>query len=118
MFSLRAHAIICAALFGALIGIALAGNALQAAGVIHDLGRFKLPFLILIFGLFLAAGFSAVPVMVKLFAAPALPSMVTVWPAQMVTLSAAPGATAAATPLHATVDQVAAVVQVLLAREK
>ena len=66
MFSLRAHAIICASLFGALIGIALAGNALQAAGVIHDLGRFKLPFLILIFGLFLAAGFSAVPVMVKL----------------------------------------------------
>lgn len=66
MLSLKAHAIICAPLFAALIGIAMLGNALQAAGVIHDLGRFRLPVLILIFGLFLAAGFSAIPVMVKL----------------------------------------------------
>jgi len=66
MLSLRAHVIICASLFGALIGIALLGNALQAAGVIRDLGAYKLPFLILIFVLFVAAGFSAIPVMVKL----------------------------------------------------
>ena len=66
MLSLRAHAIICASCFGALIGIALAGNALQAAGIIRDIGAFKLPFLILMFTLFVAAGFSAIPVMVKL----------------------------------------------------
>ena len=66
MLSLRAHAIICASLFGALIGVALLGNALQAAGVIHDLGRFRTPFLVAIFALFIAAGLSAVPVMVKL----------------------------------------------------
>jgi hypothetical protein len=66
MLSLRAHAIICASLFAALIGIALLGNALQAAGILHDLGPFKIPFLIFIFVLFIAAGFSAIPVMVKL----------------------------------------------------
>jgi hypothetical protein len=66
MLSLRAHAIICASLFGALIGIAVLGNVLQSAGIVRDLGPFKLPFLIVIFGLFIAAGFSAIPVMVKL----------------------------------------------------
>jgi hypothetical protein len=66
MLSLRAHAIICASLFAALIGIALLGNALQASGTIRDLGAFKLPFLVLIFVLFVAFGFSAIPVTVKL----------------------------------------------------
>jgi len=66
MLSLRAHAIICASLFAALIGIALLGNALQASGTIRDLGAYKLPFLILLFVLFVAFGFSAIPVMVKL----------------------------------------------------
>lgn len=66
MLSLQTHVIICASLFAAIIAIAMGGNALQAAGVIHDLGVFRLPFMILIFGLFLAFGFSAIPVMVKL----------------------------------------------------
>jgi len=66
MFSLKTHVIICASLITAIIAIAVGGNALQAAGVVHDLGSFKLPFLILIFVLFLAFGFSAIPVMVKL----------------------------------------------------
>ena len=66
MSSLKTHVIICASLIAAIIAIAVGGNALQAAGVVHDLGSFKLPFLILIFVLFLAFGFSAIPVMVKL----------------------------------------------------
>jgi len=66
MLSLRAHAIICASLFAVLIGIALLGNALQASGIIRGLGPFKTPFLIFIFVLFIATGFSAIPVMVKL----------------------------------------------------
>lgn len=66
MFSLQTHAIICAALLATIVAIAMGGNALQAAGVIHDLGAFKLPFMILIFALFLAFGFSAIPVMVKI----------------------------------------------------
>jgi len=65
MFSLQTHTIICASLFAAILVIAIGGNALQAYGVIHDLGAFKLPFMVLIFALFLAFGFSAVPVMVK-----------------------------------------------------
>jgi len=66
MLSLRAHAIICASLFVALFGLAIAGNVLQAAGVIHTLGIYQLPVQILFFSLFLAFGFSAIPVMVKL----------------------------------------------------
>ena len=66
MLSLQTHVIICASLFAAIIAIAMGGNALQAAGVIHDPGAFRFPFMILIFGLFLAFGFSAIPVMVKL----------------------------------------------------
>jgi hypothetical protein len=49
-----------------MIGIAILGNVLAAAGIIHDLGAWKLPMLILIFGLFLASGFAAIPVMVML----------------------------------------------------
>ncbi|HLY04136.1 MAG TPA: hypothetical protein VKR31_00155 [Rhizomicrobium sp.] len=66
MFSLRTHVIICASLFAAILVIAIGGNALQAAGVIRNLGSLQLPFLILIFGLFIAFGFSAIPVMVQL----------------------------------------------------
>ncbi len=67
MFSLRTHAIICAALFAALFGIAILGNVLAAAGVIHPpSGAGRTLAVSLFFGLFLAAGLSAVPVMVKL----------------------------------------------------
>jgi hypothetical protein len=66
MFSLRTHVIISASLFGVMIAIAVIGNILQATGVIHDIGAAKTPMMILIFGLFLAFGFSFVPIMVKL----------------------------------------------------
>ncbi len=64
MFSLRTHAIICAALFGAILVLAIAGNALIASGMIAQPTHPSLPAMILFFGLFLAFGFSAVPVMV------------------------------------------------------
>jgi hypothetical protein len=65
VFSLRTHALICGGLFAALIGSAIAGNALQAAGVIPPAGAG--PVVIVVFmALFVAFGFSCVPVMVKL----------------------------------------------------
>jgi hypothetical protein len=66
MLSFRTHLTICLSLFGAMIGIAILGNILQAAGIIHDIGAWKLPMMILFFGLFLASGFAAIPVMVML----------------------------------------------------
>ncbi len=64
MFSLRTHLIICASLFAALILMAIGGNALLAAGVIAQPSRPNLAVLAVFFGLFLAFGFSFVPVMV------------------------------------------------------
>ena len=64
MLSLRAHTFICLGLPAALIAVAASGNALAASGLIKDPAAIRLPGLILIFGLFLAFGFSAVPVMV------------------------------------------------------
>ena len=66
MYSLRTHIIFCASLFGAMIGIAIAGNILQAVGVFHDIGPFKIPMMVLLFGLFTAFGFSAIPIVVML----------------------------------------------------
>jgi hypothetical protein len=65
MLSLRAHAIICACLFAALIGLAILGNVLQAAGMKPLEGRASIVALSLFFALFVAAGMSAIPVMVK-----------------------------------------------------
>ena len=64
MLSLRAHTFICLGLLAALIAVAVGGNVLAASGLITDPETIRLPGLILIFGLFLAFGFSAVPVMV------------------------------------------------------
>ena len=64
MLSYRAHLMICLGLLGALIAVAVGGNALAAAGVLTDPDAIRLPGLILVFGLFLAFGFSTVPVMV------------------------------------------------------
>ena len=64
MLSYRAHLLICLGLLGALIAVAAGGNALAAAGVLTDPEAIRLPGLILVFGLFLAFGFSTVPVMV------------------------------------------------------
>jgi hypothetical protein len=65
MFSLRTHSIISAALFAALIGVAAGGNALSALGVIKDPTEPNMPMIILVFILFVAFGFSLIPVMVK-----------------------------------------------------
>lgn len=64
MFSFRTHAIICATLFGALIGIPIVGNTLVASGMLKEPDKPSLWAMVLIFGLFLAFAFSAVPVMV------------------------------------------------------
>ena len=65
MLSFRAHAWICGGLFAAMIGLAILGNVLQGMGVIAPAGIGK-PVAFLFFGLFLAFGFSCIPVMVKL----------------------------------------------------
>jgi hypothetical protein len=65
MLSLRAHAIICACLFAGLIGLAILGNVLQTAGMKPLEGRASIVALSLFFALFVAAGMSAIPVMVK-----------------------------------------------------
>ncbi len=65
--TLRTHVIICAALFVALIGIAIAGNVLQRMGVISPpTGSGRYVAMGLYFTLFLAFGLSAIPVIVKL----------------------------------------------------
>ena len=66
MFTLRTHAIICAALFAALIGTAILGNVLEAAGVAPLTGASRYVALVFFFGLFIAFGLSAIPVMVML----------------------------------------------------
>ena len=66
MFSLRTHAIICASLFGALLLLAIGGNALIASGMVKQPTTPSVPVMILFFALTIAFAFSAVPVMVKL----------------------------------------------------
>jgi len=64
MLSLRAHAWICAALFAALILVPIAGNIAQASGMAPPPRSVQLPFMIGYLFLFVAAGLSAIPVMV------------------------------------------------------
>ena len=66
MLSLRAHAIICASIFAAIIILAMIGNALQAGGVVAESPALRLGAMIVFFGLTVALMFSFVPVMVKL----------------------------------------------------
>jgi hypothetical protein len=66
MLSLRAHAILCGALFAAIVIMAAVGNALAGSSLIRDPAAFRLPAMVLFFTLFVAFGFSTVPVMVKL----------------------------------------------------
>lgn len=66
MYTLRAHLLISAGLFAALIGIALVGNPMQRAGVAPPSGPMRYVAAGLYFALFLAFGFSLVPVLVKL----------------------------------------------------
>ena len=66
MFTLRTHSIICGALLAALIAIGVVGNVLESAGVAPLSGASRYVALILFFGLFIAFGLSAIPVMVML----------------------------------------------------
>jgi len=64
MLSFRAHALICLGLLATLVAVAAGGNLLAASGLIQDAAKIRLPGLILVFGLFIAFGFSVIPVMV------------------------------------------------------
>jgi hypothetical protein len=66
MLSLRAHLIICGSLFAALVLLVPIGGALQASGLVKNPAALRLPVMVLVLGLFVAFGFSCVPVMVKL----------------------------------------------------
>ena len=63
--TLRTNVIVCASLFAALIGSAILGNILQGAGVAPLAGTTRYLAMFAFFALFLACGFSAVPVIVK-----------------------------------------------------
>jgi hypothetical protein len=66
VLSLRTSAIVCGALFAALIGIAILGNVLQRLGMAPPSGVARQLALVLYAGLFVAFGFSTIPVIVKL----------------------------------------------------
>jgi hypothetical protein len=63
--TLRTNVIVCGSLFATLIGTAIIGNVLQSAGVAPLSGTTSYLAMFWFFGLFLACGFSAIPVMVK-----------------------------------------------------
>jgi hypothetical protein len=67
MLSLRAHALICGGLFATMLLIGWGGTALQAYGLLpKDPGPWRIPMMVLMFGLVVAFAFSVVPLMVKL----------------------------------------------------
>ena len=66
MLSLRAHALITAAIFAAIIVMAAIGNAIDASGAVTASPGLKLASISVFFGLTVALMFSAVPLMVKL----------------------------------------------------
>ena len=66
MLSLRAHVIICASLFAALLLMVPLAGLLHATGLIKDPAAYKIPAIAIVGGLFSAFAFSAVPVIVKL----------------------------------------------------
>jgi hypothetical protein len=64
MLSLRAHVLILLALLAALIAVPAAGALLQASGMQELPAPYRLPALVILFGLVAAVAFAAVPVMV------------------------------------------------------
>lgn len=68
MFSLKTHAIISGAFFAALILFAILGNVVTGGRPLKD-PALMLGAKVLIFGLFLAFGFSLIPLMLKIFLA-------------------------------------------------
>ena len=66
MGGVRVPALVAGAIFAALLLAVFAGNALIASGAVKDPTAFETPAKIVFFTLFVAFGFSLVPVMVKL----------------------------------------------------
>jgi len=66
MFSLKVYAIITGALFAAIIVMAIAGNVLHDQGLLPDNSGSQVAARVIFFGLFLAFGYSTIPLMVKL----------------------------------------------------
>ena len=66
MLSLRTHAIITAAIFAAIIGLAMIGNVLQSSGAVSEGPAVRRAAIIIFLGLCAALMFSAVPLMVTL----------------------------------------------------
>ena len=66
MLSLRAHVMIAAGIFAAIVVLAMLGNALEASGAIEASPGVRLGSIAVFLGLAVALAFSAVPVMVKL----------------------------------------------------
>lgn len=64
--TLRTNIIVCGSLFAAVVGTAIIGNGLQGAGVAPLSGTARYIAMFGFFGLFIAFGLSAVPVMVKI----------------------------------------------------
>jgi uncharacterized membrane protein YGL010W len=65
MLSFRAHVVICVVLFALLVGIPVLAGILEA-GTVPQASASLLAFQIFYFGLFLAFGLSAIPVMVMI----------------------------------------------------
>lgn len=66
MFSLKIHAIVTASLFAAIVVMAIVGNVLHDSGMLPDNSTSQLAARIIFFALFLAFGYSAIPLMVKI----------------------------------------------------
>jgi hypothetical protein len=67
MFSLRTHALLSGGLLALMILMAMAGNALQASGIIKHPEELQTPMRFVFFTIFIVFAFSLVPTMVKLF---------------------------------------------------
>ena len=66
MLSLKSHAIITGGLFAAIIVMAMVGSVLHDNGYIPDSSASQFAVRIIFFALFLAFGFSCIPLMLKL----------------------------------------------------
>jgi hypothetical protein len=66
MFSLKIHAIITGTLFGAIVVFAIIGNVLRGQGLLADSSTAQMVAQVVFFALFLAFGYSAIPLMVKI----------------------------------------------------
>jgi hypothetical protein len=66
MLTLKAHAILTGVLFAAIVVFAMAGNVLHDQGILADSSAMQLGARVIFFSLFLAFGYSCIPLMVKI----------------------------------------------------